>query len=372
MRVAYLSFDFGEYSIRLANALSRKVDTLLMLPRRDAEPYLGLLDQTVDFQPFSLPRLRQPLQQLKMLAGFQKLLRDFSPDVLHLQQGHLWFNLGLSLFPRSAFVLTVHDCHQHPGDIPSRKTPQWVLNLGYRRADEIIVHSNYVKQQLVLLYRMTAQRIHVIPHIGLGQAAKEAHIQRVPTVLFFGRIWEYKGLEYLIRAEPFIIAEVPDAKIVIAGQGEALSRYHRLMVHPERFVVHDEYISEAQCDELFEQATVVILPYIEASQSGVVPLAYTHGKPVVGTRVGGIPEMVEDGQTGFCVPPRDERALASAIVRILKDRDLAHTLGMNANRKINTECSPTRIANKTVEVYRRAMHSLPRNQVVDIASGRQQ
>jgi len=100
---------------------------------------------------------------------------------------------------------------------------------------------------------------------------------------------------------------------------------------------------------------VVTLPYIEASQSGVVPLAYTHSKPVVGTRVGGIPEMVEDGRTGFCVPPRDERALADAIVRILRNQSLAHTLGTNGNRKINTECSPAQVARMTFEVYRRAV-----------------
>jgi len=366
MRVAFLSFDFGEYSIRLANALSRHADVLLMLPARDAKPYLGLLHRAVDFQPFFPPRLRQPLQQITMLAGIHKEIGGFAPDVFHLQQGHLWFNLGLRCMGRSAFVLTVHDCHAHPGDAPSRKTPQWILNLGYRRADEIIVHSNYVKQQLAVTRRIPSVHIHVVPHMGLGKTGRMANNHRSQTVLFFGRIWEYKGLEYLIRAEPFITAEVPEARIVIAGQGEDFSRYRRMMVHPDRFVVHNEYISESHCAELFEQATVVTLPYIEASQSGVIPLAYGHGKPVVGTEVGGIPEMIEHGQTGFCVPPRDEGALANAIVRILQNHDFAHTLGANAYRKINTECSSDRVANLTLEVYRRAMHPSFRGTVSEI------
>ena len=70
---------------------------------------------------------------------------------------------------------------------------------------------------------------------------------------------------------------------------------------------------------LFQQASVVALPYIEASQSGVVPLAYMHMKPVVATTVGGLPEMVDDGRTGYLVPPRDEQALATAVVRLLRD-----------------------------------------------------
>jgi len=358
MRVAYLSFDFLEYSIRLASALARHAEVLLMLPGTDAEPYLGLLDGAVVFRPFSPPRLRQPIRQMRMLASLRQQMKSYSADIFHLQQGHLWLNLGLRFMPQSGFVLTVHDCRRHPGDKPSRKTPQWILDLSQRRADEIIVHSNFVKQQLARGGRIPDESIHVIPHIGLGHPLVESkpHHHHPPTVLFFGRIWEYKGLEFLIRAQPFITSQVPDAKIVIAGQGQAFSRYRRMMVNPEVFEVHNEYISDTHCAELFDQATVVTLPYIEASQSGVIPLAYTHSKPVVGTSVGGIPEMVEDGRTGFCVPPRDERALADRIVRILQNRDLARTLGSNGNRKLNTECSPTQIARMTFEVYRRALN----------------
>ena len=142
--------------------------------------------------------------------------------------------------------------------------------------------------------------VDVVPHISLGSAPDDApsHDQE-PTILFFGRIWEYKGLEYLIRAEPLITAEVPNAKIVIAGEGEDFDRYRRLMVHPERFVVYNEYVSDDVRATLFQQASVVALPYIEASQSGVLPLAYMHMKPVVATTVGGLPEMVDDGSDGI-------------------------------------------------------------------------
>ena len=358
MRVAYLSFDFAESSIRTASALARHADVLLMLPDLEAEPYIDLLDRAVQFRPFSLPRLRQPIRQMRMLASLNRQVRDYSPDIFHLQQGHFWLNLGIRFMPKWNFVLTVHDSRHHPGDRASQRTPQWMLDLGNRRADEIIVHSNFVKQQLAFSCRIPDERMHVIPHISLGQPLGDGklHNHGVPTVLFFGRIWKYKGLEYLIRAEPFITSQVPEAKIVIAGQGEAFSRYRKMMVNPDRFVVINEYISDRRCAELFAQATVVTLPYIEASQSGVIPLAYTHSKPVVCTRVGGIPEMVEDGLTGFCVPPRDERALADAIVRILRNQDLARTLGSNGNRKINAECSPAQIAQMTFEVYCRALN----------------
>jgi glycosyltransferase involved in cell wall biosynthesis len=203
---------------------------------------------------------------------------------------------------------------------------------------------------------MPSQKVHVIPMLALGEDRASIRVQEDDNmILFFGRIWEYKGLEYLIRAEPLITSQVPDVKIVIAGRGEDFSRYRRLMVHPEQFTIYNEYISDEKREELFRQASVVALPYIDASQSAVIPIAYTFAKPVVATRVGGLPELVDHGQTGYLVPPRDERALAEALVRLLQDKNLRHQLGANAKQKIDTECAPSIVASKTLEVYQRAV-----------------
>lgn len=359
LRVAFLAYTFGEYCIRLASALAREAEVLLMIPERDAKPYLHLIDPAVTCEPFVYPRLRQPLRQMKLSTVLRRRIREFRPDVVHVQHGHLYFNLALPFLPPCALIITIHDCGKHPGDKLAKKTPQCILDFGYRRADEIVVHAHHVKQLVLDKYDFSRDRVHVIPHIKIGQqeAAWRPALGNPGerTILFFGRIWPYKGLEYLIRAEPLITAQVPDAKIVIAGQGEDFSRYRQLMVHPERFIVHNEYISDGQRAELFQQASVVTLPYIEASQSGVIPVAYTFARPVVVTTVGGLPEMVEEGRTGFCVPPRDEKALADAIVRLLKDQALAQQFGSNGNQKINAECSPALVARRTLEVYRRAL-----------------
>ena len=350
-----MAFNFIEYCIRLASALAQDAEVLLMLPQEQAHPYSSLLDPAVTFQPFAASRLRHALPQLSTVHRLHERIRRFSADVVHLQGGYFWFNLFLPLL-RHPFVLTVHDCQPHPGDLPSQRTPRWVRNIAYRQADEIIAHTEHVKQSILASHSIGPDRVHVIPHIKLGQETVQTKaLDDENTVLFFGRIWEYKGLEYLIRAEPLITAEVPDAKIVIAGTGEDFSRYRQMMVHPENFVVHNRYISDADRAELFRKASVVVLPYIEASQSGVVPLAYTFGKPVVATTVGGLPETIDDGHTGYCVPPRDEEALAGAIIRLLRDPLLRKKLGTNANRKINAECSPAKIAQSTLKVYRQAL-----------------
>jgi glycosyltransferase involved in cell wall biosynthesis len=360
MRVALISFDFGEYCVRLASALSRTADVLLLLPHQLAAPFLSELDPRVNFQPFDKPRFRQPVRQIRLGLDLVRRVNAFAPDVVHFQHGHLWFNGFLPLLRPRPLVVTIHDPRHHLGDKVSQKTPQAVMDFGFRQADQVIVHAGQSKRVVATECGISPEIIHVVPLIGLGSTLDSQPVhENGPTVLFFGRIWPYKGLEYLIRAEPLITAAVPDAKIVIAGEGEDFARYRTMMVHPERFIVHNEYISEEQCPTLFRQATVVALPYLDASQTAVVPLAYTAMKPVVATTVGGLPEIVDDGRTGYLVPPRDEQALATAIVRLLQDTALCQEMGLNGKRKLDAECGPAVIGDRTLAVYQRALAVAP-------------
>jgi glycosyltransferase involved in cell wall biosynthesis len=152
-----------------------------------------------------------------------------------------------------------------------------------------------------------------------------------------------------------ISAACPDARIVIAGEGEELGRYRQLMTHPERFEVLNEYVSNERRAELFARVSVVVLPYVEASQSGVIPLAYRFGKPVVATTVGGLPEMVDDGRTGYLVPPRDAQALAGAVVRLLGDAGLRQRLGAAGRALLDAVCAPEVVARQTFASYERAL-----------------
>ena len=134
-----------------------------------------------------------------------------------------------------------------------------------------------------------------------------------------------------------------------------------MMIHPERFTVYNEYISFDKRDELFQRSSVVALPYIDASQSAIIPIAYMFSKPVVATRVGGLPELVDHGITGCLIPPRDERALADALIHLLEDKKLRHQMGKNAKQKVNTDLSPNVVACQTFSVYQRAIGVRARN-----------
>jgi glycosyltransferase involved in cell wall biosynthesis len=354
MRVAFLSFDFGEYSVRLASALAKHSSVLLLLPEGLADPFLADLDERVTYRSFPHARFRQPLSQMRRNRWLIHQLRSFGADLLHLQQGSMWFNISLQFEHRFPVVLTVHDPRPHIGDKLSGKTPYFFWKLGFRRADQIIAHNRYVKDILQYQLGVPVQSLHVIPHLQLGQGGRMVTSARDDnhTILFFGRIWPYKGLDYLIRAVPWISQQIPGVKVVIAGEGEHFERYRQMMVHPERFVVLNRHIPEEEASRLFQEASLVVLPYIESSQSGVIPIAYTYRKPVIATAVGGLPEMVDEGVTGLLVPPRDERKLAEAIVTVLRDDALRFKMGQAGKRKIECECAPAVIAQDTLNVYR--------------------
>jgi glycosyltransferase involved in cell wall biosynthesis len=356
MKAAILSFEFPEYCARLATALTEHIEVLLCLPQQLASRHQNLVGNRVCLHEFHKPRLRQPLQQSRMIGGLFRTLRKFKPDVLHLQQGHFWFNLALPAFT-SRLILTVHDPLYHAGDAASHKTPYFIMTFGYRQAREIIVHGEILKSLMIERCGVAAKKVHVIPHISLEEPKQEdpGEPEQKNRVLFFGRIWPYKGLDYLIRAEPFISRRIPGLQIIIAGEGENFSRYRRQMINPERFLVYDQFVSNELSSRLFKTSSVVVLPYIDASQSGVVSLACSAGKPVVATTVGSLPEAVEHGRTGLLVPPRNERALAEAIITLLENDDLRRQLGQNAKRKSQIDFAPAEIARRTLSVYERAL-----------------
>ena len=356
LRVAFVSYNFGEYSVRLVNALAAHADVLLVMPEQVIEPHMPKLNAAVRLVAFRNPRLRQPLRQARNVRTLISQIHEFNPDVIHYQGTHLWFDLALPLLHRYPLVFTVHDIRPHPGDRLSQKTPQWIENFARRQAAELIVHTQYTRNLLLREWPEAMGKTSVIPHIQIGEVTRSAGMEEDEnSVLFFGRIWEYKGLEYLIRAEPLLTAKVPTVRFLIAGEGEDFVRYQRMIVHPDRFVVHNEYVPEDRAADYFRRASVVVLPYIEASQSGVIPMAYSAGKPVVVTTVGGLPEMVENGRTGYLVPPRDAAQLAEAVTKLLLDEPLRRCMGADAKRKIEAECSPIVVAAKTMEIYRRAV-----------------
>ncbi len=358
MRIVLLDFHLHAYSVSLANALAEHCDVTLMLPDTASTDHLQSLGATVKLWQFQAWRIRYPLNVWTVM----KILREIAvikPQVVHQVIGFEWMDFALPLLRRRPLVTTVHDAQIHPGD---RESSSIGHSLEWKCATQVIVHAEAVKQQLIAERGVAQNKIHVIPHgtydFYLRWADKQV-MEKENTILFFGRIWDYKGLQYLIEAEPLITARLPNARIVIAGRGDDFGKYERMMVNRDRFEVHNYRIADEMVARLFQEASIVVCPYIEASQSGVLAIANALGKPVVATTVGGIPEMVEHGKTGLLVPPCDAQALADAVVSLLQNQQLKKEMSVSALRKSQTELSWASIAERTMRVYQQAqaMHS---------------
>ena len=159
---------------------------------------------------------------------------------------------------------------------------------------------------------------------GLDRTAARRRLglpEEARVLLFFGLVRPYKGLDLLLEAFQSLADADARLHLLVAGEfyeppGKYEPRLGQLR-QANRLTLHDRFIPNERVADYFTAADAVVLPYRSATQSGIVPLAYAMGRGVVASRVGGVPEMVEDGVTGILVPPADAPELASGIARFL-------------------------------------------------------
>jgi glycosyltransferase involved in cell wall biosynthesis len=191
----------------------------------------------------------------------------------------------------------------------------------------------------------TSAPIEVVPH-GVARPTP-APLPGGDSLLFFGRMSHYKGLDVLLEAMPRVWERRPGARLTVAGEGEVPE--HPLLSDP-RVLTRFEHVPEEAVPALFAAATCLVLPYRQASQSGVGSLAREHGRAVIATRVGGLPELVMP-EWGRLVAPEDSEALAAAILELLETPGLAAAMGRAAADSL--EGSDWRgVAERTVAAYR--------------------
>ena len=365
MRIALLALHFAEYAARLALALSARHRVSLVLNAGNARHELpddlqAQLARSVTVRSVELPRLRDP-RLLSVNLEINRILRDFSPEILHIQEYHPAYTGSalLSFRRRIPVVLTVHDHIQHSGGIPKDGWKWKVVQWFRLKASRVIVHGPRAQAELHELDRRIAGRTDVIHHGILGRSEVDDDVTACEpgTFLFFGRIQPYKGLRYLLDAGDILRNRGRDFRLVVAGTGSDLEQHRRRIAASGWVELIDRYIPVAEVPELFRRALGVVLPYTDATQSGVSAMAFAFSRPVIATGVGDVTEVVIDGETGLIAPPRDGKALADAMERLLVDRRLRDSLATGAARFAKEHLSWPRIAEATCDTYQRAMSS---------------
>lgn len=380
MRIVYvLSVSWGgipHYAAELANAISRYADVVVLKPEDSNDLFSENVRVINAFKSMFFPRGRDVIRAFSrnnVISFFSykniKLIDELKPDVIHFPELYPQTSIFTFLYKfhkRYPIVSTLHATFESPLHIFLTVQGNFVYKIlsfiteitkHLVKSDMIIVHTQEDKNKLIKK-GINPDKIVVIPHGAYTLFKKYGETkekEKGNRVLFFGYIVEGKGLEYLLKAVPEIAREVPDVKVVIAGEGD-ITKYFHYITNISRFLeIHNYFIPNEMVPIFFSRSKVVVLPYIShGGHSGVLATAFGFGKPVVVTNVGSLPELVEDGKEGFVVPPRDPEALARAVIRILKDEKLREEMKKNTLRKAE-QLSWDNIARMHLKVYEEAI-----------------
>jgi glycosyltransferase involved in cell wall biosynthesis len=385
MRVGLVALSDIDSSFDLANALQGAGLTVILYlsyertarsvnsPEEPEEAVFQqcLLDHGIKMRLFHYPRMRDP-RSLRVIRAMIRAMHADQVDVVHILAGNgeLWlavlaFLLWSARFrspagssPRIPVVSTLIIPEPNQNDL----LPAWmelaVNSLAAHSSDMVIVNGEDQIELVRRMYKASTDKILWVPLCARMTALRWANretLEQPGTVLFFGRVEPHKGLEYLIRAQPLITRKVPDAHIVIAGYGSDLERCRRMIRDTSKFDIYEGYATGEEMAALFQQASLVVLPYISASTSGILGTAFGFAKPVIATSVGCLPEYVEDGVTGYLVPPYDAERLAEGIVDLLVNDKLRLEMGQNARRWVNEHQATVPVL--TLEAYQRVIEA---------------
>jgi glycosyltransferase involved in cell wall biosynthesis len=277
----------------------------------------------------------------------RKDFRRWAPQAIHVQDS-LPHDMRLAVasgFPWKKYAFTVHDPAPHPGE-PQRAARIGIVRRALRRrADLIFTHSPVLVDELRAADEIRGAAV-VVPH-GVDEVVSSP-LPATPSLLFFGRITHYKGVDTLLDAMPAVWERLPEVTVTVAGSGETLE--HAVLADP-RVTLRAEHVPESAVSELYAKSTCVVLPYRQASQSGVGSEAKQHGRAVIATAVGGLPDLIAP-DCGRLIPPENPAALAEAIVEVVATPGLAEELGRNAAVSVQGAGWES-VGAQTLEAYRR-------------------
>lgn len=261
-----------------------------------------------------------------------RYIRRKKPDLVIIQWWHPYFApcyfLLTRFMGRQNVVFVCHNVFPHER-FPLDKL---LTGLALNNGSHFIVHAAEEAKELSKM--QTNPDYVVTPHptyhafrfegMSRERARERLHIGGEERILlFFGYVREYKGLKYLLRAMPEISREDEKVKLWVVGEfGSDKEDYLKLIRElgiKDRVRVQDSYTPDREVEKYFAAADLVVLPYTSATQSGIVQIAYGFTKPVVVTDVGGLPDVVEDGETGYIVEPGKPEALTGAVVRFFRE-----------------------------------------------------
>lgn len=218
-------------------------------------------------------------------------------------------------------------------------------------------NKNYLQQDIGIKNRIEVVRCGI--DIEKFNPAFRSYPDNKIKMLTVTRLVEKKGLEYLIKAIPIVLTEIKDIDLTIVGSGPLENHLKQVAkdLSVEEYINFRGGVSDSELKHYYENADMFILPCVIAGNGDRdgIPVAIMEAMamelPIISTMVSGIPELVADGISGILVPQRDEAAIAVAILKLSKDKDLRHRMGENGRKIINKKYNIVSESKKLVNIY---------------------
>ena len=302
-----------------------------------------------------------PKTEMDLSAAWRlsRVLKQLKPEIVHAHDPHA--------VAMAALALSMSTQLAKPPLVASRRVDfhlkgNSLSRWKYRQVDCFICASDAIRQMLIgdgvpaantvtVHEGIDITRVDAAPHAALHQDLWLPH--HAPIVGNVAALVAHKGQRHFVEAARLVLPQVPDARFVIAGEGElrpALERQikeHHLEKHVLLAGFRPDVLSVHKAFDIFVMSSIT-----EGLGTSLLD-AMAAAKPIVATTAGGIPEVVVHGETGFLVPPRDHEAMAEAIVRLLKDEGLRKRMGQAGRARAEIRFSAERMVQETLRVYQR-------------------
>ena len=352
MKVAFLSTFAFDANVSLISKLNEKCDIYFFtealfninyIDKDKLTKFISKGDEVDEIKRFEnlIPldktyvikgaRQRDLFKKIYNSYNINKAINKINPDIIVLDNCLLTY--FVTVFKRRKnCLLLVHDPFFHSGeknllDILLRKFYFSILD------NKLILNENQ-KEEFIAHYKENPEKIFssflgVYEYLTYYQKPTSQQAKTF-NVLFFGRISPYKGIKFLLDAIVDIITNHHgiNVTLTVAGSGSYdfdISSYYNY----SQIKIINKFTTQEELAELIKQASVVVCPYIDATQSGVVMSSFAFQKPVIATNVGGLPEMVKNNVTGIIVEPKNSEDIKDAILKLYQSPDMLSKMSEN-------------------------------------------
>ncbi|TVP48873.1 MAG: glycosyltransferase [Gemmatimonadales bacterium] len=308
------------------------------------------------------PLERFPLAQLRQCRSLHRLVRKTRPDVVHSY--FFWPIMYGRILKRAGVIRNLVENREDQG-FNLGPSDYRMLRLTSGVPDRVICVSEAVREVVVEREGLSPDRTVVVRNgvasspptlSGVELEALRDEFGLGPEHLVVGMVANLnrpvKGTKYFIEALPLIARQVPEARFLLVGEG---AEREGLMARADELGVGDRTIFtgfRTDVDRLYSLIDVSVLTSLSEGLSITILESMSAGIPVVATRVGGNPELVDEGRTGLLVPPRDPETFAGAVVTLLRDPARRRQMGAAGLKRAREEFSLPRVAARYQELYR--------------------